>query len=1208
MEASKAATVTPTNEKAPFLSLFKYATCLDYLLMFIGTCGAVGMGILQPLLFVFMANFFSSNTDSKSEFYDKSMEVVNLLLIFGGVFTVCGWVAVVCFVTVGTRQAKIYREKYFTAIINIDPSWFDTKSIAEIPSQVSSDCLKIERAAGDKLVIFVFTSSMILASIIIALIYSTQLALLCLFFGPCIVFGLMLLNKGAEQAAKSADTSYRKAGGIAEEALQEIKTVASLNGQRAETKKYVKALKENQHFMLNSGLKTGAGIGLAIVCFLFMMASCFMIGARFMNDGIYNWGDNKKYDVGKVVIALFIGVMAFSNMGTLLPTLKMMSEGRFAAGRIQQFIKIESKLRKGTLQNTIVGEIEFKDVKFSYPSAPETQILKGLSFKLRAGDRLGVVGETGSGKSTIIQLLLRYYEQDSGSITVDGVDIREIDISFFREQISVVSQEPILFNESIYENIRYGKTDARKREIKKAAKLSGALEFINKLPEKFETKCGSKGSQLSGGQKQRIAIARAIVRHPKILLLDEATSALDRTTEKLIVESIESSFTECTRITIAQNLLTIKNCTNIILIEKGEVIEKGSHSRLIKKDGKYAKLYKMQELKMNEIDSQVQDVKVYDVQEEVERKVEVNLEEEKKLKSLAMKKMMVIGKSEKKWLILGCLGSIVVGIFDPLAGGLMFGLEVSTLGGTSNDEDARLKDSIRYGYILIIFAVIIFCGMMLESYSYPRMGANVVAKIREQSFRALICFESAFFDLPENNCSALAAKLNIDCQLVNSLSGGIIGLFLGIFTSLCCAQIVAGIYCWRMSLVVLAIFPVVIFAISANFFAQMVGVVKYNYENENAVAADVIINYRTLKAFNLEQTMQKRYIDPVNMESKATIKRSVWAGLSYGLGFGVLFYVYALLFWYGAKLVSDGETNFGDMIVAMMTAIVASDAFFHAGVFAPDMKNGFEAGKRLFKVIEYIPGINVRDKNGEKSEVLGNIEFSNVSFQYPNRNYMALKEVSFNLPAGKSIGIIGRTGSGKSTIVQLVLRQYDVTEGCISIDGVDIRDYNIRYLRSKISIVSQEPVLFSGSIKDNITYGFKATYEEIEDAAEKAQASEFIKNHQDGFDREVGLKGSQLSGGQKQRIAIARALIRKPIILIMDEATSALDSNTESEVLSNIRSLISEATCLTVAHRLKTIDKCDYILVLESGRVTEIGEREELKRRGGYYSDIISSQ
>ena len=191
--------------------------------------------------------------------------------------------------------------------------------------------------------------------------------------------------------------------------------------------------------------------------------------------------------------------------------------------------------------------------------------------------------------------------------------------------------------------------------------------------------------------------------------------------------------------------------------------------------------------------------------------------------------------------------------------------------------------------------------------------------------------------------------------------------------------------------------------------------------------------------------------------------------------------------------------------------------------------------------------------------------------------------------------------------MQLILRQYDPTNGVIKIDNIDIKDYQVKHLRSQISVVNQEPILFSGTIRDNISYGIESSHEEIVEAAGKAQALPFIESHQDGFDREVGIKGSMLSGGQKQRIAIARAIIRKPKILLLDEATSALDASTESEVLKQIRDLISEATCITIAHRLKTIDNCDYIMVLESGKVMELGERETLKVSGGYYSSMISA-
>lgn len=260
-------------------------------------------------------------------------------------------------------------------------------------------------------------------------------------------------------------------------------------------------------------------------------------------------------------------------MGTLLSGFRIIAEGQFSAGRIFKLLEIKSEHSQGSLKPEVVGAIMFNDVFFSYPIAKETQVLKGMSFKFNPGKRLGIVGSTGSGKSTVIQLLLRYYEQDSGEILIDGADIRSIDIKYLRENISVVSQEPILFNTSIRKNIGYGNAAARKKDINYAAKLAGAEEFIKELPDGYKTSCGSKGSHLSGGQKQRIAIARAIVRRPKILLLDEATSALDRTIEKNVVDSLEISFLECTWITIAQNFLTVRNSTKIIMIEKGEIAE-----------------------------------------------------------------------------------------------------------------------------------------------------------------------------------------------------------------------------------------------------------------------------------------------------------------------------------------------------------------------------------------------------------------------------------------------------------------------------------------------------------------------------------------------------------------------------------------------------------------------------------------------------------
>lgn len=387
------------------------------------------------------------------------------------------------------------------------------------------------------------------------------------------------------------------------------------------------------------------------------------------------------------------------------------------------------------------------------------------------------------------------------------------------------------------------------------------------------------------------------------------------------------------------------------------------------------------------------------------------------------------------------------------------------------------------------------------------------------------------------------------------------------------------------------------------------GVVKFDYEACTALAADAIMNYRTAKAFNLEIVMLDRYLEPAKAEFANLRRRAQISGFTYGLGFGLIFLAYALLFWYGGKLVVDNDNTFEEMTIAMLVCMFGSNSFFLAGIFAPDVKNGIEAGKRLFKILEYKPTIDSKGRNGQKIEIEGKIEFRDVNFCYPNRNYMALKSLSFTVESGTHFAIIGRTGSGKSTVIQMILRLYDSVSGSVLIDNTNIKDYNLKHLRNQIGLVGQEPVLFTGTIAENIAYGFKASQEEIEEAASKAQAIEFINDskYKEGFERQVGIKGSMLSGGQKQRIAIARAIIRNPKILIFDEATSALDSKTESALLATIKEVMAGKTCIMIAHRLKTISEAHKVMVIESGKILEIGSREELMNQGGYFYNMISN-
>ncbi|CAG9321676.1 unnamed protein product [Blepharisma stoltei] len=1191
--------------KGSIKELYKYATYTDFFLFVVGFISSAALGAIQPLFFLFMGDFFGSmdQNTSKNEFYDASKIVSYELIGSAVVFTIAGTLAVMCLVNVGARQGFHYRREFFKAIINSDPSWFDLRNVAELPQSIATETLMIERATGDKLVILIQGASMIISSIIIAIVKGLQLTLFCFIFMPTVTAGFILTHQGLEQNAKMADTSYKAAGGVAEEALQEIKTVSSMNGQKHEAKKYTERIKDSQKSMITAGLKVGGGTALGMGSFMFMNGVIFIVGAWFIDKNEENWTGGQEYDLSMVITVMWVSLMAFNNISLCVPSLKLISQGRVAVRSINEIISTKSKLTQGECRKEISGAISFRDVKFAYPSAPGSEILKGMSFDLEPGQRLGVVGSTGSGKSTIVQLLLRYYEPTSGTITIDGNNIMDYPISFLRESIGLVSQEPLLFNTSIYENIRYGKLNATQEEIEFAAKEAGAHDFIMALPDKYLTSAGTKGSQLSGGQKQRIAIARAFIRNPKILLLDEATSALDRQTEQAVVEAIDKAMPNSTRITIAQNLLTIRDSNFIIMIDQGVVLEYGSHKELMKNKSKYYHLIQMQKIQQKNEDEDQSKAKATDL--EVLKSKEAQKVVEDYNPADVRKKMMMMSKSERGWLYLGMVGSLLVGAGYPLVG-MFVGKETFVL---AYQESDMISKSSEYAGYLFLIAFFVSLGLMFESVGYPKMSANITEKMRRESFKALLKYETAFFDLPENNCSALSARLCNDCEKVNGLGGHMIGIVLGLISSLAVAHGVAAGYSWRMCLVFLAIIPIIIFSTAAAFMAQSVGVVKFNYESTTSQAADAIMNYRTAKAFNLEATMLGKYLEPTTQEFAGIRKKATYSGITYGLGFGLIWCAYALLFWWGGKIVVEDLDTYENMTVAMMTCMFGSYGFFLAGIYAPDVKNGVEAAKRLFKILEYQPTINVNSKEGERKEIVGKIEFREVNFSYPNRNYMAVKSLSFVVNPGTHFAIIGRTGSGKSTVIQLILRLYDPLNGSVLIDDLNIKEYNLKHLRSQIGLVGQEPVLFTGSIAENIAYGIKASQEEIEEAAKKSQAIEFITDpkYPEGFERQVGIKGSQLSGGQKQRIAIARAIIRNPKILIFDEATSALDPKTEMLLLSAIKDVMAGKTVIMIAHRLKTISEAHQVMVLESGKILEIGTREDLMSQGGYFYNMISN-
>jgi len=1181
-----------------FWKLYQFSTKLDYALILVGGLCAVGMGIIQPLLFYWVGDIYVDlkPMDLQESYYNNTVQVCYLLLIFGSVYTVLAYVAVMTLVTVGSRQSNHYRREYMAAVLRQDPEWFDRRAVAELPNALTSDTVKIERATGDKLVMVIFTSIMVIAALVIAIIQGLQLTLIACAFGPFEVGGLMLGNRTMERTAYVNDLAYKKAGGIAEEALTEIKTVSAHNAQPAVFSKYSSSLSTSYTEMLKSGLKLGFGFGIAMSGFMGSMAALMVTTATLIRDERSNWVSSDNVDTGKALMTMMVCMMSFHNIATLAPCLKIIMEGKVAGSTVLQVLAQPNTIQSGTYAGELKGAVQFSNVDFAYPSAPQKWILRQFSCSTEPGDTLAILGETGSGKSTVVSLLMRFYDCGSGEILVDGVNIKDWDLKAFRAQIGLVSQEPILFNASIGDNIRYGKPSAFIEEIEEAARKAEVYDTVDQFTQRFETMVGSKGSQLSGGERQRVAIARAIIRSPKLLLLDESTSALDKNTEASVQLTLNTLMANCTTIMIAHRISTIRKATKVIVVAQGEVAEMGTQEELIAKQGKFYHTLMMQSIEIAGNKSESASAASTISYRRKTLRTEIATEEiEIVKKPNYTSRILKMTSGTVKWLIFGVIGSVICGVANPFNGWIL-GLELDVL---INSTGARLESDTRfYGGMLGASAIGLFLGMMLQATSFPLVGARVTLTMRQESFKALLNYDLSFFD--SNNATVLATQLNSDCEKVNGLGGSILGFVMGVVASMIASAAVSGSYSWRIMLIVMGVFPIYAMCILSSFLSQHKGLVSYSYEDATVYASDCILNYKTVKSLGLEQHLLDNYMKVVEKVSQVTRKRGHYAGFTFGLGYGLLYYLYALMFWFAAKLLKDDIVDFKSMNISLFAGLLGTTSILMSGLFAPDIKQGQVAAQSIFSILDYESTIDPNSENGDKEGITGTIRFDDVSFKYPSRDQCSLSNVSFDIPAGSTFAIVGTTGSGKSTIIQLLLRFYDASEGSVKFDGKDIKDFNIRHLRSQIAIVGQEPVLFTGSITSNIAYGIEVSEEQVHKAAEQAQALSFILNHPDGFSREVGLRGSRLSGGEKQRIAIARAIIRKPKLLILDEATSALDSDTEAKLTDILGGLIQGRTTVVVAHRIKTVSTMDQIAVLSNGELLELGSFNELMEKKGF--------
>ncbi|KAH8668493.1 ABC multidrug transporter SitT [Xylariales sp. PMI_506] len=776
-----------------------------------------------------------------------------------------------------------------------------------------------------------------------------------------------------------------------------------------------------------------------------------------------------------------------------------------------------------------------------------------------------------------------------------------------------------------------------------AANLADARIFLDSLEYGMGTIVGPNGDLLSGGQKQRVALARALVKDPKILVLDEATSSLDSASEQRIQAAIQSAMVGRTVISIAHRLSTVKSADNIVVMRGGHVIEQGTHPELLAKDGDYASMVRLQNMD-SETSSTTTKVSrepypeaskavgaphaEFDIMSDTSENDEVGelaysdtVPTSNRSAWQTIKSIGFYARPHLLWLLIAFTASVVIGAaFSSSA--VIFGNTVGAL-SPCNDVNSILRAGSFFGLMFFTLAIIELLANGVSWSSFGYVSEKILYTIRALSFRSLLEQDVHWHQSENRSPSGLLNYITTDSNAVGGLTGSIIGTMFSIAVNFIIAVILSDVLAWRIALVCLAIVPLMLGAgfMQLHILAQFAARHEKAFANSVGVTVESVTAIKTVAALSLEHEVLATYQRSLRHPRKDMLRTSLWANMFLALTYSISNLIYALAYWWGSKQIIDGYYNQTDFFIVLIALLVSAQQWGQLFTLAPEVASAGRAAGRIFDLIDL--GSTKTHESGHQSadDLEADVELKNVPphieggmsvkfnqlvFSYPARPHrQVLKGLDLEIKPGQFCALVGPSGAGKSTIISLLERMYHPESGSIEVDGVDITARKEPVFRDDIGLVPQDNVLFDGSIRFNIALGARPVHEpsdsEIEEACRLANMHDTIMALPDDYDTQCGPGGGQLSGGQKQRLAIARALVRKPRLLLLDESTSALDAESERLLQEGLERATKGVTVVAIAHRLNTIRRADVIFLVENGKIVDKGSHEELLKRSESY-------